>query len=135
MKRILKRWRVAVRIVAALLLLAAGVLGFVWFYQVAPWLRTRNPDWVRLHSAEGYWHEVRKSIQRWGWTHDDFGPAGDYGDKEFLTWALARTCNTTLFGGCVIPISISSRWNTSSLILPTQHSSVSTRSISRITAG
>ncbi len=90
MKRILKRWRVAVRIVAALLLLAAGVIGFFWFYQMAPWLRTQNPDWVRQHSAEAYWHEVRKSIQRWGWTHDDFGPAGDYGDKEFLTWALVR---------------------------------------------
>ncbi|TVS11085.1 MAG: hypothetical protein EA424_24285 [Planctomycetaceae bacterium] len=90
MKTILKHWRAAVRIVASLLLFASAGMAFVWYYQMGPLRRTHDPDWVRQHSAERYWHEVRKSIQRWGWMHDDFGPAGDYGDKEFLAWALAR---------------------------------------------
>ena len=77
MKMILYHWRAAVRIVAALLLFALGGIAFVWHYQMGPWLRTQDPDWVRRHSAEGYWHEVRKSIQRWEWTHDDFAPAGN----------------------------------------------------------
>jgi hypothetical protein len=90
MSMIFKRWRVAVRIIAALLLLVSAGIAFVWYYQMGPLRRTHDPDWVRRHSAEGYWHEVRKCIQRWGWKHDDFAPAGYYGDKEFLAWALAR---------------------------------------------
>lgn len=88
---ITRHLRVAMRVIALFLLIAWGCIAYFWFYKFAPYRHVRDQEWCRHHSTEAYWSEIRSSIQRIGWSHDDHVPAGLFGDADFMAWAMEHT--------------------------------------------
>jgi len=58
---------------------------------IGPLRHAIDPDWLRRHSTDAYWSEIKISIHRLGWSHDDGWPAGFYGDAEFMNSVMSHT--------------------------------------------
>lgn len=91
MKWLKRHWRAMVRVIGIILILVSGGVAFLWFYWLVPWKHVIDPAWRRHHSSKTYWEELKTSIQRRGWTHDDGFAASGCGDKEFMVWTMAHT--------------------------------------------
>jgi hypothetical protein len=71
-------------------MVGSACIAYFWFSKIGPWRHVCDPNWLRQHSEEAYWNEVKISISRLGWQHDEFAPAGSYGDAQFMAWMMAR---------------------------------------------
>jgi hypothetical protein len=91
MKSIKSRWIVVARATAALMILASAVVAWFWFNRIAPFRHAIDPEWLRSHSPEAQWREIRSGIQRFRWMHDDGRAAGYCGDASFMAWAMKHT--------------------------------------------
>lgn len=88
MKWIKPHGRLLARLAALMLIGLGAYCGYGWYYKLAPVRRTVDPEWVALHSPQGYWREVQKGIHRGMWTHDDGFTVGIYGDKPWAEWIM-----------------------------------------------
>jgi hypothetical protein len=101
MKWFRRHWRPVARIAGSLLVLAGLFCGYWWFYKLAPWRRTCDPQWCSTHSEQEYWSEVQNGIHRGMWGHDDGFAVGQYGDKSWAEWIMThvRPSTTMACGG------------------------------------
>jgi len=76
------------RFLGGLLLFAASVIAFLWFYWLAPFRNTNNPSWLFDHTSRGLWIEVQKQLRRTGPDHDSSIDVGYYGDKKWTEWVI-----------------------------------------------
>jgi hypothetical protein len=70
------------------LLLASCIVAFLWFYWLAPVRHIPDFQWWEMHSEKAQWKEVQTRIHRVGWFHDDSGPVGWWGDKNWAAWII-----------------------------------------------
>ena len=65
-----------------------GLLAVLWVF---PYLaRVADGDWMARHSELGRWEYTQDRIRRFDWYHDDFGPVGKYGGKDWAEWIMRR---------------------------------------------
>jgi hypothetical protein len=90
---------------------ALGVAGFasialslavsgVWFCWLLPLSQRFDTLWEDRLSRHAYWDEQQKSIRRFGWYHDDFGPVGHCGDEAWARWIIKRIEAGEKIGEC-----------------------------------
>ena len=82
-----------------LLLLVSVAVAYLWFYRLAPFRRSVDPSWRRMHSAEAAWMESQKSLERTGWTfgHSD-RPLATWGGKPVVEWLMGHVSPEDKFG-------------------------------------
>ena len=85
-----RHWRRFARITGSLLVLVGLFFAYGWFYKLAPWRRSLDPDWQATHSQQEYWREVQTAIHRGMWGHDDGFTVGLYGDKLWAEWIMTH---------------------------------------------
>ena len=61
-----------------------------WCFWLLPATRRYDPFWCEQFSRKAYWNEIQHDIRRYGWSHDDFGFVGDYGDKSWAVWIMGK---------------------------------------------
>lgn len=86
-----RHWLDIVRGLGLLMLMASAIIGYYWFYVLAPLRHQLDPDWLRRHSLEAQWNEAQTRIRRGSWGHDDGFLAANCGDAEFMAWVMVRT--------------------------------------------
>ncbi len=78
------------RLLGGLLLFAACVIAFLWFYWLAPFRHVASPAWWSNYSTKRYWIEVQKQLHRTGLDHDSSITLGYWGDKEWFEWLMTK---------------------------------------------
>lgn len=78
----------ALRSTGAVLLLASGLIAFIWFIWLAPARHLFSTPWIKAHSRLALWEEAQKSVGRIGVTHDVGIEIGRWGDKAWAVWII-----------------------------------------------
>ncbi len=81
------RW---LRIMGSVLLCLGLGLAGGWFFWLVPFVQPADPVWREQFSEKALWKATQNRIRRLGWSHDDFGAVGEYGDKQWAEWIIHR---------------------------------------------
>ncbi|MDD8042202.1 MAG: hypothetical protein PHC78_00395 [Verrucomicrobiota bacterium] len=101
MKWFKQHWRGIARMLA-LVFIGAGVFcGYWWYYKLAPFRRTLDPEWYSSHSQREYWSQFQESIHRMGWFHDAGFTVGACGDESWMKWIIDHIEPGTRLDGCM----------------------------------
>jgi hypothetical protein len=74
----------------ALLLGIGAVAAFFWFFWLIPSSRRFDPNWEKQFTRKALWQQIENDIRRYGWSHDDSGYVGMYGDKSWAEWIMGK---------------------------------------------
>ena len=99
MRRFLSN-RKYVRVIGIGLICLSLVLAGVWFFLLSPYASLDEPLWRARVSKAEHWKETQKLIHRFGWSHDDSSPVGDYGDKRWAEWIMTKVEAGESITGC-----------------------------------
>jgi hypothetical protein len=91
------------RLSGGILVLAALVLAYFWFYRLAPMRHLANSKWVETHTEKARWLEEQKDYNRRG-SSPDLEFRGDrigyYGDKKWFLWLVDKATTDKRFRVC-----------------------------------
>lgn len=99
---IMNKFRIVLRIVGWLVVVAGIAAGLVWFFVLTPWLKATQPEWTPDRSLLGLWKDRQRMISVFGWSHDDGIYAGQFGDPEMvpdLVQSMVRGDGISCAGG------------------------------------
>jgi hypothetical protein len=98
-----KRWRFVVRTTGFLLVVAAIIGAYFWFYKIAPMRHLASLKWLETHSEKARWIEEQKDYKRMG-SSPDLEFRGDrigyYGDKNWFLWLEEKATTDKNFRVC-----------------------------------
>jgi hypothetical protein len=77
--------------VISVLLIMSGAGGLITVFWLLPYMvRPYDNHWLVRRSELGRWEFTQNYIRRFGWRHDDSGPVGAHGGKEWAAWIMDR---------------------------------------------
>jgi len=96
------------RVLGCLLLLSAMVVGFLWFYWLAPFRHWSSYVWLGDRSPRVQWAELQKFLRRHPNFETDIGAPlhfssdqlGQWGGKEWAEWLITRMKKGKSYDGC-----------------------------------
>ncbi|MBI4232724.1 hypothetical protein HY605_05840 [Candidatus Peregrinibacteria bacterium] len=88
------------RIAGILFIILSFTVVWFWFFRLVPIVRRYDPCWYEQFTQKAYWKAIQDNIRRHGWTHDDRGPIGLYGDKQWARWIMARAERGEIISEC-----------------------------------
>ena len=77
--------------ISGIILIIIGVgISCCWYFWLLPMAQRYDPLWHDQFTKKAYWDYIQNYIHRYGWTHDDFEPVGNYGDKNWAKWIMDK---------------------------------------------
>jgi hypothetical protein len=81
------------------ILIGVGI-ALLWHLWLVPRCRRYDPRWQEKFTEAGYWKMIQNHIHQYGWSHDDFGIVGMYGDESWVEWIMDKASDGASLYGC-----------------------------------
>jgi hypothetical protein len=82
-----------------LIFIGIGIACF-WYFRLLPMYQRHDFQWYERFSPKGRWKYIQNNIHRYGWTQYDFHMVGNFGDKTWAEWILAKALDDSWLYGC-----------------------------------
>lgn len=98
--KIRKHSKLILRVVGGVLILFGLGISALWYFWFLPIAQRNDPLWHAQFTKKAYWNYIQNYIHRHGWTHDDFEPVGNYGDRNWAKWIMDKAAAGAELNNC-----------------------------------